>query len=283
LGRINQEIVEYSFSQKATLSYELNVLVGSDSIYYIINDAQLNVLILKSFHFDHQNGISLTTKLNNVFIDDPILRESFGATRIVLTTPHFTLVPTKFFNENERRTYFNNLTELSQDVAIEADTLRNIDFKNLYTVDIQLLKQVITLFPNARIHHYMSPLILGCQHIAEHIPGHQVFANVRDGIVQLLFFDGHNLIFANSYPFKTPQDFIYFILLVYEQFKLNPENIPLSLSGALTESSELYRFAYRFIRHIQWISIPPYFQLGNQFAGVPPHFYFDIFSIKLCE
>jgi hypothetical protein len=193
------------------------------------------------------------------------------------------LVPTKFFNENDRRVYFRNLTELSVNDAIEVDTLRNIDFKNLYAVDASYLKQVITLFPNARIYHYLSPLILGCQHLAETLTGHQVFANVRDGRVQLLFFDGRNLIFANSYTFKTPQDFVYFILLIYEQFKLNPEKIPLSLSGSMTEASELYRFAYRFIRHIHWVSVPDYFQLGNQFAGIPPHFYFDLFSIKLCE
>jgi hypothetical protein len=283
VGRINQEIIEYSFSPKATLSYELNVLVGNDSVYYMVNDAQLNVLILKSFHFDHQEGLSRASRLGNTFIEDAILKEPFGATRIVLMTPHFTLVPTKFFNETDRRVYFSNLTNISETDIAEVDGIRSIDFKNIYLVDNQLFKQTLDVFQHARIHHYMTPMILGYQQLAEKNHGHQVFANVRDGWIQVFFFDGAGLIYANHFAFHTSQDFIYYILLVYEQFKLNPENIPLSLSGSLTESSELYRIAYRYIRHVNWVGIPSYLRLGNQFTGVPPHFYFDLFSIKLCD
>jgi hypothetical protein len=70
---------------------------------------------------------------------------------------------------------------------------------------------------------------------------------------------------------------------VYEQFKLNPESIPLSISGNMTEDSDIFKYIYRYIRLVSFISAPSYFRLGQEFTGVPQHFYFDLFSIKLCE
>ena len=283
MGRINQEIVEFAFSQKATLSYELNVLVGSDSIYYVVNDAQLNVLALKSFHFDQRADASTASSLKAAFLDDPLLKETYRSTKIVFTTPHFTLIPTKFYDKNQHAAYFENLTELIGFDQIMVDPIKNIDVQNIYLADSQLIASAKTTFPSANMHHIFTTLILGFQKIAELRGGHQVFANIRDGQLQVLFFDGRDLIFANSFTFRTPQDVIYFLLNTYEQFKLNPEMIPLSISGSLTEHSDIFKYIYRYIRHVNFVPAPSYFRFGQQFTGIPPHFYFDLFSIKLCE
>jgi Protein of unknown function (DUF3822) len=283
MGRINQDIVEYSFSAKSTLSYELSLLVGTDSIYYMVNDAQLNVLALKSFHNDRKRDKTQLSTFKDAFFEDVLLKEPYRITKIVYTTPHFTLIPSKFYNDAQRSIYFENLTDRSENVVFEADSLKNIDFRNVYILDKQMLSFTVSTFPLAKQYHVFTALIQGCQKIAETRQGHQIFANIRDGFVQILFFDGKDLVFANAYPFQTPQDLIYYIMMVYEQFKLNPESIPLSISGNMTEDSDIFKYIYRYIRLVSFISAPSYFRLGQEFTGVPQHFYFDLFSIKLCE
>ena len=283
MSRINQDIIEYSFSSKSTLSYELSLLIGSDSVYYMVNDAQLNVLALKSFHLDHKKDKTQLSIFKDAFFDDFLLKEPYRVTKIVVATPHFTLVPNKFYNDEQRQLYFENLTDIATTDVFEADSLKNIDFKNVYALDAAILKFVQSTFPLAKRFHVFSALIQGCQKIAETRQGHQVFANIRDGFIQILFFDGKDLVFANAYAFQAPQDLIYYLMMVYEQFKLNPENIPLSISGAMTEDSDIYKYIYRYIRQVQFIPAPPYFRLGHEFTGIPQHFYFDLFSIKLCE
>jgi Protein of unknown function (DUF3822) len=283
MGRINQEIVEFAFSQKATTAYDLNVMVGSDSIYYLINDAQMNVLALKSFHFDQRPNAQIAANLKATFIDDPLLKETYRSTKIVFSTPHFTLIPTKFYDENQHTAYFENLTALTGYDAISVDPIRIFDVQNVYLIDNQLAATAKTILPSAQHHHIFTSLALGCQKIAEHRGGYQLFANVRDGQLQILFFDGRDFIFGNSFSFKTPQDVIYYLLNCYEQFKLNPEVTPLSISGSLTEHSDIFKYIYRYIRHIGFVPTPPYFRFGQQFTGIPAHFYFDLFSVKLCE
>ncbi len=281
MSRINQEIVEYSFSSKSTLSYELSLLVGADSVYYMVNDAQLNILALKSFHFDLKKEKSPIENLKSVFFEDYLLKEAYRTVKIVLTTPHFTLVPSKFYNEKENNAYLKNLTILEESDFISADNFKNQPFKNVFTADKQLVNFIQTIFPQSKTHHIFTALIEGFQKLAELRQGHQIFANVRDGFVQILFFDGKDLIFANAYAFKTAQDLVYYLMLVYEQFKLNPETIPLSISGFLTEDSDIYKYIFRYIRHVNFIQAPLYLRFGNQFTGIPQHFYFDVYSIKL--
>ena len=283
MGRINQDISEYAFSEKSTLAYELNVLVGANSVYYMVADAQLNVLAIKSAHFDHKKETSIVANLKEAFFEDRILKEPYQATKIVFTTPHFTLVPAKFYNDDKRKTYFQNLTIASENSVFECDSFKDIEFKNVYVIEKQLVEFTKTIFPQAQCHNVFTALIQGYQKIAERKSGHQLFANIRDNQIQIFFFDGKNLVFANGYRFVTPQDLIYFVMMVYEQFKLNPENIPLSISGSLTEDSDIFRFIYRYIRLVNFVPAPSYFRFGQQFTGVPQHFYFDLFSVKLCE
>ena len=283
MGRINQEIVEFAYSSKATQTYQLSILVGADSVYYLVNDAQLNVLALKSFHFDHRREKSSIVNLKAVFIEDEMLKLPYSATKIAFTTPHFTLIPTKFYDDKSRLAYFENLTTTNGHEQFETDAIKNIDSNNVYLVEKMLLEATKSTFPKAQHYHYMTPMIQGFQKIAARRDGHQMFANIRDGQVQVLFFDGKDLVFANSFPFRTPQDLVYFILNVYEQFKLSPEVTPLSISGSLTEDSDIFKFIYRYVRYISFVSMPPYFRFGQQFTGIPQHFYFDLFSIKLCE
>ncbi len=281
MSRINQELVEFSFSPKLSHSLELNMLLGADSVYYSLNDAQLNVPVLKTYHFDLARHRSLTENIKLVFMEDPLLKEHYRTTKIVITSPHFTLVPEKFYNEKELRIYLSNLTDISENDVIATDSLKNQVFKNVYSINKHLLQSVQTMFPNAKIYHSATALIEGYRKIAELKQGHQVFANIRDGHVQILFFDSKDLIFVNFYSFQSPSDFIYYVLLVYDQFKLNPETIPLSISGSLTVSSELYKHIYRYIRFISFAKAPDYFHFGHQFTGIPQHFYFDLLSIKL--
>lgn len=284
MGRINQDIVEYNFSTKSTLSYDLNILVGSDSLYFMINDAQLNVLSLKSYHFDHKKDKTQLTIFKDVFFDDIMLKEPYRTTKIVFTTPHFTLIPTKFYNPEHHKTYFANIIDLPTDsIHYEADASKSATFNNVYIIDEGLTKFINSTFPLAKKYHIFTTLIQSCQKISELRQGHQVFANIRDGVVQLMFFDGKDLIYANAFPFVMPQDLIYYIMMVYEQFKLNPENIPLTISGMITQESDIFKYIYRYIRHVQFMPLPTYLRLGQEFTGIPQHFYFDVFSIKICE
>jgi hypothetical protein len=261
----------------------MTLLVGADSLYYMVNDAQLNVLVLRSYHFDFRRDHILRNSLHELFMEDELLRETYRTCKIAISSPHFTLVPEKMYDPREHKTYMNNLTSLSAHERLQSDALKQVQMQNVYVVDNEVINLLSNYFPNQQTFHSLSALIQGYQRIAEMQVGHQVFVNLRDGVAQLFFFEGRNLIFTNTFSFRTPQDALYYVLMTYEQFKLNPEQTPLGISGSLTQDGEIYRLFYRYIRHVNFVNAPSYLHFGNQFTGVLPHAYFDLFSLKLCD
>ena len=100
--------------------------------------------------------------------------------------------------------------------------------------------------------------------------------------MQIALLEGKNLIFSNSYSYQTSQDFIYHVLLVYNQFNLEPNDIPIHVSGQVIKDSEIFRMLYRYIRRTEIIAAPPTFVFGKKYEKIPDHFYFDLYSLKLC-
>jgi hypothetical protein len=209
MGRINQDIVEYSFNKTATLSYDLTILVGTDSFYYMVNDAQMNVLVLRSYHFDFRRDHLLRNSIHDVIADDPILREPFRSCKIAFSAVHFTLIPEKMFDPRELSTYFAPVTTLSAHESVAADAIKSAQLHNVYAKDNDLTQLLSSYFPNQQTFHHLSALIQGIQRIAEVQVGHQIFANLRDGKLQIFFFEGRNLIFTNTFSFRSPQDALY--------------------------------------------------------------------------
>ena len=283
MGRINQEIVEYSFSPKLSTLYNLNVLLGADSVYYTVSDAENRILVLKSFHADTKKNVNLTGLLKDVFFEDPILNSVYRSVKVGFSSQHQTLVPRKFYLEAEKPLYLKNLTEEDSRNLVEADTIDALDMVNVYAAEKNLIGLIQAIFPKSKYFHNTTSLLQGYERTAKNTDAPQVFANIRDNCVQIFFFTQHKPVFTNVFPFKTSQDIVYYILLVYEQFKLNPEETPLVLSGSITQDSDIFKYIYRYIRHVNFVTIPAALHLGQQFTGVPHHFYFDLFSLKDCE
>ena len=59
----------------------------------------------------------------------------------------------------------------------------------------------------------------------------------------------------NSFDFSTKEDFIYYLLFTTEQLNLNPENFKVQLLGLISEDSEFFEIAYKYIRNVSLLDV----------------------------
>jgi len=81
----------------------------------------------------------------------------------------------------------------------------------------------------------------------------------------------------NSFEYQTKEDFIYYILFTAEQLKLNPETFKLQLLGEISEESDLFKIAYRYIRNISLMNVF-HTQKHNDFSTLENLKYFILFN-----
>jgi len=70
--------------------------------------------------------------------------------------------------------------------------------------------------------------------------------------LKLLLFRIRNF---NSYEYQTPEDFIYYVLFVMEQLKMDPREQLIQLAGKIDEHSDLYKTVYKFIRNVHVLNL----------------------------
>lgn len=283
MARINLDVTEFSFNPMNTAQYALTVLLGFDSVYYNIVDESNQVLVLRSFHFDHNKKFSIDKALDSTLEDDNYLKKLFKTTRILVNTVHYTTVPAKFFDVSQKQLYFKNINSIASDENIFlSEDIAHTDAVLVYPIEKDFHQKIVAAFPSAKILNSITTqagYLLTQKKLLTSANGtdRTVHINFRDGYLQIFFYEGNQFVFSNNFKFSAPQDVVYYTLLIYKQFKLNPSIIPLHISGTITEDSDIYKFIYRYIGNAYFLPKPDALKLGNQFTGVPAFFYNDIF------
>lgn len=284
MGKIKLEIIEESFSRKLSTSYELSILLGMDSFVYMVNDGQQRVLALKDFSFEApadpvQNLVDQLILLTG---EDKYLRLPHRNIRIGLSNHKTAILPDRLYNEAENKVYLKELTKVTPDQEVKSDRLAALDAHSVYAVDHSLIDVLRRYFPGARVFNLSTALLLGFHKYAVMNPAYQAYVHVRPGELFICLFKGGDLQFANSFSYQSARDFLYFIMLVYEQFELQAEETPLFISGRLVKDSEIYKLLHRYVLHLSFLQPPAFFQFGPKLNNQPGYFYFDLFCLMLC-
>ncbi len=284
MGVVVQDFVEKSFDKKLCTSYSLSILIGMDSLFYLISDRQNQILALHHYSFLTKKGetLSLKESIQIKLLRDELLRSTFKDVTIGFALPKFTLLPRKLYNENEKDVYLKNIIKDEQGYQLLTDHLEDLGVSNIYPIKNEVIHLVKGYFPVSKIYHNISSLFLAFKKEIQHQKGKHIFINVQDKqFLQLLFLDGKELIFSNFFEYKSSEDFIYYVLMVYSQFRLKPEVTPVTLAGHILPDSDIYRLLFRYIRHIRFVQKPNFYRYGKNLETISEHFYYDLYSLKV--
>lgn len=257
----------------------LHVVLGADSISLLAADSNGAIVALQSWAFSAEGQAFDQTEwpLRGV-LRQAVFGLPFGHTHCALFHRNATLVPRRLFQHGNLAAYFKLLLNPAEYIYAY-DELPEFDAYLVYATEQGLAKLCTDFFPRARIRHLAVPLLRQARDMnaAEE---HRIFVNIRNQVAQIAVFERQNLLFYNSFAFSASPDLLYYILMVYDQFRLVPKDIPLTVAGNLLEDSELYRLLYRFIRDIRFAALPGYYKMPADTEILPGHCYFDLFCLK---
>ncbi len=255
-----------------------------DRLTFLISNNALQLLVLKSYAFDLDLlANKQQEKIQKIIEEDECLGLDYQKINIGLANHKSVLVPDKLYDESQKVLYLSNQVALAEGDAVFNNDISTIEAKNVYAVKYSVNNFLSKLYPKAKIIHASSALIQAYQDIAKTKSQTQFFANVKKGVFEIMVFDKEKLLLTNSFEYQTSTDFIYFIMLIYNQLKLDPETIPLNLSGLVLRDSEIYKMLYRYIRNINFLDAPAKYFFSDKAEAFEKHFYFDTFSLSLCE
>jgi hypothetical protein len=279
---IKFEISENTYSRKSSNTYELSILQRMDSFVYMASDGAQAVQFLREYGLESTSGDPerRVEELEALFRSDANLRQPYRNIRIGLVSALHTLIPRRLFNPSQKETYLQQVASLEQgDLELLSDELHGAAIYNIYAYPAAVVRFFREKFPGCRLSHGGSAFLQACRALSSYLEGDQLFLHVGSTYLQVILFQDKHLQFINLYPYQSTKDFIYFVMLVVRQFKLEPEKITAHLSGQVAVDTEIYRTLPRYLRHVELLSPPAYLQIGPALRQAPAHRYYDLFSL----
>jgi|TARA_B100001094_G_scaffold58485_1_gene53980 hypothetical protein len=170
--------------------------------------------------------------------------------RLVYYNNSSTLVPSVLFDQDNSLNYLKLNVKISVNDFVTNDSLIEDEIKNIYIPYVNINNYIFEKYNSFEYHHYSTILIEEFKKRLSSDFNQNLFLNVNDKMIDIIYFDDGNLKFNNSFSYSTDTDILYYLLFTLEQLNLNTEKTLVMSSGLISIESELYALLYNYIQNI---------------------------------
>ncbi len=242
---VNQKFIRYFIERKANSTI---VFYGDYALHAVSGDG------------------GIAEQLSNILSKDAFLSRAFDSVNICWFTD-FEIIPAVFFDETELAT------------GTSFNPIMHGEAHFIFAVP-QVINDVLkTKFSSLHHYHSGAAMIEKLRKEGQARPD-RLFINIHAENVEIAYFgEEGGLKIYNRYEYKAYQDYIYFVLLVADEMKINREAVTAVLMGEVSRESQLYETTYRYFRNISFIQQPEDILFSKAFDEYPKYFNYSLYNL----
>ncbi len=253
--------------------------------FCIIDTSSQKFIALKHYKFEKISSFSSCLKKTQEILNtDELLNNDFQSAKLIFTSQRETLVPSPLFEKDNisKYFYFNQSVEKNEDILF--NKLRNVDAVNIFSIPTKFKKLFTEHFNNIRFFHQSTPFIENALIENKNQKfDYKVFIYNHVSFFDILVISPQRLLFYNSFQYHNENDFIYYIMNVFEQLKLNPTQIPVFLMGNISKLSDYYKVLKKFIVDVKFEKRINTVSYSYVFDQIPEHYFLNMLNLFRCE
>ncbi len=237
------------------IHYRLSVQVSLTGLSFLVKDIENQEIL----YFSEKNIGSRATaeelllEIDTIITKNEILQLKFDEVIVLYSNNVYTTVPSSLFDETKASEYLKFNSKILSNDFIAFDQIESNNMVVVYIPYVNINNYFFERFGSFEYYHAVSFFLKDVLHSAKHSLGPKMYLNVQEEQLDVIILEGGKLELCNSFLFKTSEDFIYYVLFCLEQLKLNPDTIPLILSGTIEKEDSNYEILYTYIRNISFV------------------------------
>jgi len=233
-------------------NYRMSVQVSLNGLSFLILDEETSVVHFKQeIDFPETlNPEEVLTEIERAYKHFEELQTPLKEVTVIHQNTLFSLVPKAIFQEDTPEDYLKLNNRLLPTDFVAYDLPEANDFAIVY---VPLTNVNNYFFDNYGSFTFLHSATVFIERIlAGERNGNplKMFVQLHKDQMDVLVTSGKQIQLFNSFTYTTPEDFIYYILFIAEQLQLNPEIIPLQLSGWVSKEDAFFDMAYTYIRNV---------------------------------
>ena len=259
---------------------ELSIQIHLNGLSFcILNRSSNTVEFLKSIDFEHKlNPSNVLDHLKAELSSKTIFSDDFDAVLVIHQNELATLVPKEFYSEDHKADYLKFNTKILRTDFITQDDIAVNDNVNVYVPYVNINNYIFDTFGEFVYKHASTLLINAILQKTSATESPEVFININSSTFELLVADKKKLLLFNVFEYHTKEDFIYYVLFVFEQLQLDVETTLIQLSGQIDKDDAIYTMLYTYVRHIDFIDIDFNFKVSSTIENTDLHRHYLILN-----
>ncbi|WP_170170284.1 DUF3822 family protein [Hymenobacter perfusus] len=266
-------------------AYNLYLTAGPAGLRVGVADVRRNKFVALDEYTAPEAGVSVAQQALALAADHDLLgRTGWNRVRLAVQNRAFTLLPAPLFRAGDEAACLQLHHALDpQRESVHHYTHPGLDITSLFAVDTGLSSWFRNAYPAGRLVHQTSALLQGVAHQSEQGSPRRIYLSIGQQEVTLLAMNGKQPEFCNVFPFSTPEDLIYYTILVMQELQLNPDQDMVMVWGDLMHDSELFTILRKYIRNLRFGNRPFDLSYSYRLNDLFEYRYFELYALHLCE
>jgi hypothetical protein len=214
------------------------------------------IVALKEIDFnDFPKSSKVEDHYLKAFNDYSELKEKYDEIIVLHDSNLDTFVPNALFDEEFLGSYLQYNTKVFETDFFAFDALPNYEINHVFIPFVNINNYLLDQFPTFNYKHINTILVSKLLELSKNIDEKQVFVHFSKNKFEIVIIQNQKLLLFNSFDFATKEDFIYYLLFTTEQLNLNPEHFKVQLLGLISEDSELFEIAFKYVRNVSLLDV----------------------------
>jgi len=252
-------VISNNITQDIRLKGHQSIRFAPDGFSVLISDATYRPVYLKQYTLGSSVPVEELVAECGRILDEEGLLSFEGETVLITDSMAVTLLPKQFFNVDKNREILEKVCALDKNDRVFDRYVKNRNFHLVYAVPEKIIGLGNRFAGELKILHTAECLLSLSDQVkaSDHQRG-VLMAEVQDHTLDILVITGDRVQLLNRYSLNDPSDFIYHTLNTMRQLELDPESIPVYLSGIIHDEHPLKELLLKYIRNV--ISTPYYLE-----------------------
>jgi hypothetical protein len=279
-------LIDETFDIHSTSTYHLSLQASMDGLTYCVLDLIRNKYIaLKHYELSEIHSEPVySEKIKEILTTDENINGNYKSVQLISLSHKSTLVPAPLFHKDNIGLYFEFNHPADKNEEITFNKIKTIDAYNIFSFPKKLKSNLKEIFPKIKLYHQATAFIENSfiSHKNKKVQS-RAFIHVTRNFFDILVITNNKLVLYNTFYYKNENDFIYFVMYIFEQFKLNAETTEVILSGEIDKTSIYFNTLRKFIRLIKFEKLNDGFLFSYIFKEITAHRFANLLNLYRCE
>lgn len=280
----NIEIIDETFDNNSTNTYELSILLEKDGLSFSVFDTiQKKYIGLKNFPITASlDLIDKVAAIESFLEKEELFKHQYKTVKVIHSNAKQTLIPEALFQKESLKLYLQFNTQIDEYDEIHYYFLKKIAAYSIFTIDNSVSNILLEKFPDLNYLHQSAVQInyfLSESGKAEST----VFLNLNYDFIDVCFIKKGKLILYNQYAFQTNNDILLYVANLFKQLRLNQEKQIVYVSGRIQEDSEAFLLLSTYFSGLKLQKPDSSINYTYQLDNIDTSVYFNLLNSHLCE